>query len=239
MPINLTKIAAYKDVNYIFIKLSSIYGRIPDTACQNKGECCLAGCPYMYVSEFLRIWSEIEKSKSIKMEIILKCVEMYLSNDLLKPCPLYINTDNKTNGKRKKGCMYYKQRPYNCRYYGVIPQSEYAERIEGFKKVFGEEVLEKHPLKIQCQCVKAAGKNKVKEGDIDAVTAKICRLDREMGVPTESIITKENTRTFHDFVMLLIFGESKMVDLTQFRLKASDEAKKGLVNEIRKQLEVS
>ena len=48
--------------------------------------------------------------------------------------------------------------------------------------------------------------------------------------------TKNSYRTFHDFVMLLYFGEHKMADFTAIRMKCTNEQKEAFIKEFEKLL---
>ena len=209
--------------------IQGIYKTIPETTCKNCGTCCKNGCPHIRMCEFAVLFNNFIKDidPEIKKEVVQRCVENFLSNDVVKPCPL-LNKDN--------GCIVYKYRPSNCKTYGMIDKKEFKKRVKNAKKEFKEE-FELLGLKKQCQDVRKDGKIfYLTTEDTDKLMKKLAHLDVAFGAPSvEGLVSY---RTFHDWVMLKIFGEEKLCSFTEFKLKATKEAKDSLIKEIIKKLTV-
>jgi len=230
-PYNITP--TYDTVSPLVMKLAKIYSRVPETKCCGSGVCCKTGCPHMYYSEFLNLWLDVEEMDSqYRAEVIFRSLKNYLDESVVKPCPLYCEGAD----GRIKGCLCYERRPYNCRFYGVIPDEEYEKRVDGFEKTFGRKAMKKNPLRTQCQDVEITDGCLVNPGYIDDIADEIETLDIELGIRQTLVKSKQSSRTLHDFVMLTYFGERKMVDLTEIRVNSSEETKKGFLEEMKKQL---
>ena len=223
----------YDTVSPVILQLAKIYSRIPETTCCGSGICCKTGCPHMYYSEFLNLWLAVEEmGGNYRAEIIFRALKNYMDESVVKPCPVY----SEGNDNRLRGCLCYEKRPYNCRFYGIIPSSEYEKRVNGFEKTFGRKAMKKNPLRTQCSDVEIKDGILVSEGYIDDIADDIEAIDVELGIRQMLVKSKQTSRTLHDFIMLTYFGESKMVDLTEIRVNSSDNAKKDFLEEMKKQL---
>lgn len=207
---------------------SIYYGTVNlDTTCQGTCQCCKVACPGMNYCEFSQLVNEIWKtgSRNQKIELISKSIEYFLHNQyekfqmktLIKPCMLLSN-----DGK----CSYYEQRPLNCRLYGLWPEDMYKERVDKFEKAY-EGLLKREELPLNTQCPNVKLKNDsqpLTQEIIETLFKQLDDLDAKIGNFTDNQIRqKENYRTFHDWLLLKIFGEDWLVKLTQFMMAASHD----------------
>ena len=192
--------------------------------------CCKVAMPQINYSEFVNIvsslWRNADKEK--KIQIICTSIEYWFKNQfekwgiqaLVKPC-MFLNRENGL-------CTIYKNRPLNCRMYGLWPKEEYEKRVDRFAKSFEKYGLSREDLPLHKQC------DKVKRTDesvalttekINALFAKLDDLDKSMGdFSTLQVNQRENYRTFHDWLLLKIFGDQWLAMLTSFMLAADRKA---------------
>jgi len=205
------------DIYYGFINL--------DSTCNGTCECCKTACPSMNYCEFSQLINEIWKTtdRSEKIEIICKSVEYFFYNQfekfgmktLIKPCMLL---------SEKNRCKWYEFRPLNCRLYGLWPSTMYKERVDKFEKAYdGLLKREQLPLNTQCPYVKMKDESKpLTKEVIEELFKQLDMLDSRVGNFSEAQIgQKANYRTFHDWLLLKIFGEDWLVKLTDFMMAAS------------------
>jgi Fe-S-cluster containining protein len=202
-------------------RLNRVYDSVDlRTTCKRSLTCCMTACPQMNFCEFSSLINEIWRtsSKSQKIEMICKSVEYFFHNEfekyqmdtLVKPCMLL-----STEGK----CSYYTQRPLSCRMYGLWPKDMYKERVDKFEKAYdGLLKREELPLNTQCPNVKRIDNSKPLTREIvEGLYKQLDDIDVKIGQYTDSQIeNKENYRTFHDWLLLKVFGEQWLVDLTLF-----------------------
>jgi Fe-S-cluster containining protein len=221
-------------------KLNDIYyGTINlDTTCKGNSTCCKVGCPQMNFAEYTQLINEIwsTASKTEKIELICKSVEYFFHNEfskwgmesLLKPCMLLTK-----EGK----CSQYKSRCLNCRIFGLWPDDLYNERVDHFEEAY-EGLLKRDelPLNKQCPHVKRVDDSKpLTEDIINGLFKQLDDLDGNIGNFTSlQIEQKDNYRTLHDWILLSIFGEQWLVNLTQFVLSANKDAMVDLIEQIKK-----
>ena len=198
-------------------KLDGIYNSVDlSTVCCRQCVCCNVACPQMNYSEFLSILDKIYKTvpHSKKVEILKNCVRYYLSNSMVKPCPLLVG----------KECIAYEERPMSCRVYGLWPKEAYERRVERFAKVSGLE-KDKIPLNTQCPNVRRANTDEpLTKEEIDDLFMQLDILDGIIGdFKPEAIEKKHNYRTFHDWFMVKVFGEQRLSDLSNYFLAVEEE----------------
>lgn len=198
-------------------KIASIYSVVSlETTCPGHCVCCHVACPQMNYSEFLVIVNYIYDSfpKEIRVEILKKSIEYFFSSNIVKPCPLLI-------GKR---CSVYKVRPLSCILYGLWPDDMYNERVEKFEQVSGLK-KEEIPLNTQCEYVKRVDDSiPLTKEIIEAMYLALNELDVQVGDFTkEQVEKKYNQRTWHDWFMVNVFGESNLYDLSRFYLAAANQ----------------
>jgi Fe-S-cluster containining protein len=198
-----------------------------DTTCSGRCECCKVACPQMYYSEFIQllhdVWEKADRSQKINM--ICKSIEYFFKYEfekfgmetLIKPCML-LNEYGK--------CICYENRPLNCRLYGLWPKDIYKRRVDRFAKAYKGLVKRKNlPLNKQCPYVKRVDDGKkITEEIIEILSAKLDNLDAQVGNFSGAQIEQhENYRTFHDWLLLKVFGEQWLSMLTSFLLAADKE----------------
>jgi len=196
-----------------------------DSTCKGNLTCCRTACPMMNFSEFSQLINEVwdSSSKSKKIELICTSIEYFFRNEfekwskdsLIKPC-LLLND----NGK----CSYYSSRPLSCRIYGFWPEATYNARVDKFEKAYkGLLTREELPLNKQCPYVKRVDESiPLTDEIINGLYKQLDELDKKVGNFSDlQIEQKENYRTFHDWLLLKIFGEVWLANLTQFMLSAS------------------
>lgn len=210
-------------------KLHDIYYKTAnlDTTCKGKCECCKVAMPQMNYSEFIQLINDVwsTTSKSDKIEMICTSVDYFFYNEfdkfglktLVKPCMLL---------SKEGKCKYYESRPLNCRLYGLWPEDTYAARVDKFEKAY-EGVLKRKeiPLNTQCPYVKRVDESKKLDAEtINYLFAQLDLLDVDIGRFSElRIKNRENYRTFHDWLLLKVFGEDWLIKLTTFMLAANKD----------------
>lgn len=115
------------------------------TICLRQCTCCRVACPQMKFSEATSIIDHIWATwtKEDKKKILVTAVKYFFSDSLVKPCMLL---DGNT-------CKIYRQRPLNCRIYGLWPSDSWEERVAMFSKSTGLP-REQLPLNKQCPHVR-------------------------------------------------------------------------------------
>jgi Fe-S-cluster containining protein len=182
--------------------------------------------PQMNYSEFVHLVNEIweKENNAAKVELICTSLEYFFRTQfekfgkgiLVKPCMLLVDGL----------CKYYSCRPLNCRLYGLWPTETYTKRVDSFAKVY-EGLLSRDelPLNTQCPFVKRVDDSKPLTNEIiDVLFRQLDDLDSKIGNFSDAQIkAKENYRTFHDWLLLKVFGEEWLSSLTTFMLGASKE----------------
>jgi len=207
--------------------LQSIYHDTADlsTTCCHQCQCCNVAMPQLNSSEYIQIATTIWKSKSHEdiLDIICKSVEYFFRYEytkwgmdaLIKPC-MFLGKD--------KNCDIYEDRPLSCRIYGLWPDSVYNNRVDRFAKAYEKHGLKREelPLHKQCPMVKRVNPEvELTEEVINGLFKQLDDLDSKIGSFSDlQIRQKENYRTFHDWLLLNIFGEDWLSQLTTFILAA-------------------
>jgi Fe-S-cluster containining protein len=236
----ITKKQPNKNKKDLSVVLNDIYTKDInlDTTCNHRCECCKVAMPQIYYSEFLNIvthvWNNSEKEE--KLNIICTSIEYFFRYEyekwgmekLIKPC-VFLDT--------KGMCSIYEKRPLNCKMYGLWPEEDYNKRVDNFAKRYAKYGLsrEELPLHKQCPFVKRVDDSvELTSEIIDSLYKKIDNLDKEIGDFTDlQIENKENYRTFHDWLLLRIFGETWLTQLTAFILAADKETLKDQITQIK------
>lgn len=211
-----------------------------ETTCNHRCECCSVSMPQMNYCEFVQIisdvWKKNKTSDEEKLNLICKSLEYFMRFDynkwgmqsLIKPC-LFL--DNNT-----KLCKIYKNRPLNCRIYGLWPDDVYKKRVDKFEEVYKKYGLKREdlPLHSQCPYVKRVDtKNKITEEVLDSLFKELDKMDKVIGDFSDlQIEQRENYRTFHDWLLLKVFGEEWLEKLTTFAMAASKEVMEAQIKAI-------
>ena len=145
--------------------------------------------------------------------------EKYGIETLVKPCVFLNKIDNL--------CKIYENRPVSCRMYGLWPKEEYESRVARFEKAYSKFGLTKEDLPLHKQCDKVVRTDVSKELTkeiIEKMYADLNKLDLKVGQFTElQVEGGENKRTFHDWLLAMVFGERWLAMVSTFMLSASRE----------------
>jgi Fe-S-cluster containining protein len=220
-------------------KLSRVYNAIDlTTTCQGKCECCKAACPSMNYCEFTQLIKEIwdKESTGSKIELVCTSIEYFFRYEfekwgvetLIKPCML-LDKNNR--------CKYYESRPLSCRMYGLWPKEAYKKRVDKFEKAYEGLLKRKElPLNTQCTCVKRLDdSHEITVEIIEDLYAELDNIDRRVmkGFSEIQIKEKENYRSFHDWLLLKVFGEQWLSMLTSFMLAADRKTMEDQILELK------
>jgi len=222
-------------------KLKEIYyGDVNlDTTCNGAVICCKIAMPQLNYSEFTVLIEKIWRtnSREQKIEFICKSVEYFFKTrfeqfklDVFhKPCMLLGN-----DGK----CIYYANRPLSCRIYGLWPEDIYNKRVDKFEKAYSEFGVKREelPLNKQCPNVKRVDDSIILTEDIiNGLYKKLDNLDKKVGDYNDKHVeSRYNYRTFHDWLLLKIFGEEWLIDLSRFLKGATKEIVEQQIDEFKK-----
>ncbi len=197
------------------ISLGILYEGMPATtgceSCQeingeNEHWCCKSQSPSMYYVEFLYVWKEVVKwNFQKKTELILRCVQNYLSDSINKGCVFYVD-----------GCTCYDYRPFVCRMYGVIPSENWDKKWEALKSQQGDD-FDASP---QCGLVKSDREISAKEENRWFSHTSEC--ESRLGVLQQCIDLHDQQdgsyRSFHDHVLLELFDEDFLSQITKIKV---------------------
>ena len=199
-----------------------------ETTCKGRCECCKVAMPQINYSEFLQILTVIYETKKIDeiLDIVCTSVEYFFRYEyskwgmetMIKPC-LMLDKEGR--------CTVYKDRPLSCRMYGLWPDDVYNRRVDRFEKAYAKYNIQRGELPLSSQCKEAKRVDDsvpLDEETIDKLYQQLNDLDRKIGTFSDlQIKQRENYRTFHDWLLLNIYGEEGLSSLTTFILKASRE----------------
>lgn len=198
------------------ISLQVLYDGMPKTSgCEscaqingkeNEHWCCKTQSPSMFYSEFLKVYRNVKNwNRERRKELILRALRSYLDNSLSKGCIFYDN-----------GCQVYDDRPFNCRMYGVIPEKNWNKRWTALKKRQGAK-FEARP-----QCSLVGSEIPITPEMEDKWFRHTRRTEERIGVSKITInlhdLSGGSYRTFHDHLLLDLFGEDILATLTNVRV---------------------
>ena len=208
-----------------------------ETTCNHRCECCKVAMPQLNYCEFVQVitvlWEKLDNNG--KLALLLKSLEYFFRNDykkwsmdsLIKPCMLLDNEGL---------CTIYKDRPLNCRMYGLWPKEIYEKRVERFQKAYEPLGLNRKdlPLHEQCPYVKRVDETVPLTVEvIEGLFSQLDKMDAKLGGFSKlQILQKENYRTFHDWLLLKVLGEDWLVKLTAFCMAASQEVMQSQIETI-------
>lgn len=214
------------DVNIIgpLTSLKILYDKMPTTVgcdqCDlingdNRMWCCTKNSPSMYYIEFINVWKIVQNSwsKAKKTDLIIRAVKNYLSNKRDKGCIFFDN-----------GCQTYDRRPLACRYYGVLSEESWNNRVKKIKNRDGEEV------NVQSQCTLVSledGRKSITDDEETRWFKHTIECEKKLGV-SDNVISLHDLpggtyRTFHDHLLIELFDPSVLEMLTKFRLTNPSE----------------
>jgi len=228
-------------------KLKNIYDSVDlaTTGCEIticRCACCRVAMPQMNYSEFVQLATDLwnDSSNEKKTDIICKSIEYFFRNEyekwgmdsLIKPCQFVDKVGR---------CTIYGNRPLSCRSYGLWPQEEYEKRVDKFEEAYKKYGLTRNdlPLAKQCKMIRRAdGSTELTMEELDGLFTKLDDLDKKVGdFSNLQIKSKENYRTFHDWLLLKVFGEDWLTMLTTFMMSATKEQMEDQVVQLRKVIE--
>jgi len=214
-------------------KLAAIYGSVDlsTVGCVIsicKCACCRVAMPQMNYSEFVQLATELwdESDDVRKKDVICKSVEYFFRNEyekwemdsLIKPCQFVDEAGR---------CEVYESRPLSCRAYGLWPEEEYEKRVDKFEEAYKEFGLTRDdlPLAKQCKMIKRAdGSTELTMDELNKLFSQLDDLDKKVGSFSNlQVKNKENYRTFHDWLLLKVFGEDWLTMLTNFMMSATKD----------------
>lgn len=219
------------------IEARSVYKGSPSTTCCSLAECCKAGMPNLYYSEFLSIRrGAVDKmTKEERTNLTVECIRRYLTHQTKKKPCAFLGGNNL--------CTIYDVRPLKCRLYGLIPNDLYKENAQAVADELNKP-LNEVPLYTQCPLVKVDPEfkelypdGKVPRSAIEKMENRMKSLDRKLGMTKELQDDGFGFLTYHDWHLLYEFGEGWMENLTKLRLKLTDEQKEQFVESIKTALE--
>jgi Fe-S-cluster containining protein len=203
-----------------------------------KCTCCKVAMPAMNYSEFVQmatdLWQNSDAEK--KTNVICKSIEYFFKNEyekwgmesLVKPCQFV---------DEKGRCSVYENRPLSCRIYGLWPDKVYEDRVDKFEKAYSEFGLTREdiPLSKQCKMIRRKdGTTELSMDELDGLFGDLDKIDKSIGdFSSLQIKNKENYRTFHDWLLLKVFGEDWLSMLTTFMMSASKEQMEDQVEQLR------
>lgn len=204
------------------ISLDVLYNGMPETTgcekCKEKNGddaywCCRTISPSMYYVEFLKVWLEVQKwSKKNKAALFIRAITNYLDTGQNKGCIFW---DEK--------CLVYKDRPFQCRLYGVIPQDSWDSRIKSIEE--RDKDFEYRP---QCNMVSVVGDKEITSQDEDKWFEHIKQCEKDIGIPNSIVklhdIPGGSYRTFHDHLLLEVLEIPAMNELTKVKMSKPSKA---------------
>lgn len=216
-------------------KCREIQNSCPETTCNHRIECCTAGCPNMYYSEFLSIRLGVVDSmpKEKRLELTMACIRTYLCVSEIRPC-VFLND---------KMCSIYPYRHIKCRLYGMIPPKTF-DRIANTVAVENKVKRETLPLSQQCPFVKLKPEwatkfpnNYVPEECIQKMETQLREIDRkDLGMDEKRQKKGFGFLTYHDWHLLFEFGPTWMETLTKLKLELNKEGKEQFLKALEEKL---
>jgi Fe-S-cluster containining protein len=224
-------------------KLQAVYNStdLATTGCEItvcRCACCRVAMPQMNYSEFVQLatdlWNTVDNAK--KVDVICKSIEYFFRNEyekwgmdsLIKPCQFVDKIGR---------CTVYENRPLSCRAYGLWPQEEYESRVDKFEEAYKKHGLTRDdlPLAKQCKMIRRAdGSTELTMEELDKLFGSLDAIDKLIGDFTAlQIKNKENYRTFHDWLLIKIFGEEWLSMLTTFMMSADREQMEDQIEQLR------
>jgi len=211
-------------------KVNEVYSDIPETTGCMKyiglpkedggcgGKCCLHQNPSVLYIEFMNTWKYVMSEFSLDdiSDLIERSLRSYLSDSPTKGCVLF--------DKEKMICTQHETRPYNCRMYSQIPEEEFKPRYEALK------VLQEKDLRTvvmdQCNLTETVGVAPTKEQS-DAWWERMRKIENDRGVPDAEITDDQygTYRTYHDHIVLHVFPDWALEQITKMKMHGSFEEK--------------
>jgi len=206
------------------VSLGILYDEMPvTTGCENckdiNGDdafwCCRLYSPSMYYIEFLKIWEEVEDwNKEKRAKIMVRSIRNHLRTDLNKGCVFWSDR-----------CLVYDNRPAACRMYAVIPQESWDSRVVSLKKMYGDD----YAPRPQCDLVSTRDGKPITKAQENKWFKHTARCESRIGVSSDVIKAHDDPqgsyRAFHDHVLLGLFNEDFLTQLSKLRLQNPSQEK--------------
>ena len=214
-------------------RLRDLYSQMPSTkgCLENNSKpeseggcgswCCREQSPSVWYVEFLNAWNNIAQNWTNQQ--VLDLVEKSLRNYLFP---------NKTRGcvfwdKESKLCGHHNVRPYNCRVYGVEPEQEFNDRLVRLKVIYPN-------AKNQCDLVSTESGAPVTEKQTKRWWASLKGAELFIGVPLNLLHDNMDGsyRHYHDHVLLHLFDDHLMEQLTSIRVEGDPMQKEMCIRSV-------
>jgi len=227
----------------ILNQLVQLYKKIPETkgCLENinkeggcKGWCCSLQSPQVLKIEFVNSWNYVLNNFAIEeMEkLVFDAINTYLLNWTTKGCIFF--------DKESKLCKQHSTRGLSCRTYGIIPAKEFKLNYERLKKLYHNKIGA--VIKDQCDLISTINGSKVTIKDTDSWWNSLVKIEKEFGVSKNRINDDlgGSYRTYHDHLLIHLYGEDVLENLSIIRTNGTDEEKMqatiSLVNHFLKQV---
>ncbi|WP_066634654.1 YkgJ family cysteine cluster protein [Desulfolucanica intricata] len=175
----------------IFKQLHETYDKLPDTSCEQCGNCCTVPPPSFMV-EYLNIYRYLKNNLQEQIpELIKRTARFYFLElaDISLKCP-FLNEENQ--------CIIYPVRPFSCRGYGLLPNKDAVLGAEEQMKVLAQKYRELHGIHLppeivnfrlpQCDKIKLLNKKNINRQKIGEYLGSIGKLDTLL-LPLEIVET--------------------------------------------------
>ena len=213
--------------------LDYAYSKIPSTkGCMehiNKPEseggcgaiCCQVQNPSVLYIEFINTWNYVKENwNNDEIGNLIKfSLKNYLSENFVKGCVFF--------DKSSRMCSQHLSRPFSCRTYGIVPDEEFRPRYERLK-IINPDVMD------QCKLVDTEDGSIVTKKNTDDWWEKAIQAEKKIGIKEEFITDKPHGsyRTYHDHILIHIFGEEHLNKLSLIRVHFSDDEKNKIIDQM-------
>jgi len=210
--------------------LEYIYSKIPETkGCMKHinakppvencgGVCCQLQNPQVLYSEFMNSWKGVvdDWEDNDITDLIERCLKAYLFEEHRQGCVFW---DSST-----KLCLQHRQRPYNCRIYGITSEEEWKPRYESLKILYPE-------TRDQCNLVSTVDGSKFTKEKSDKLWAMLNNAEKMLGIKEEDIHDGfgGSYRHYYEHFLIHIMGDDGMIMLSQIREHGSQEEKLNII----------
>ena len=217
--------------------LKRLYEDIPETdGCMVNIEkeggcgawCCQHQSPSLFYSEFLYAWLHVEKWEKQKLvDLMLRCVENYLDRNPTKGCVFW---DRET-----KMCGIHKNRPFNCRTYGQIPEEDFKPRYERLKVLYADDPF----AVVKDQCHLVTSPKPPSKSQMDEWFKELQFIEKDIKIDQKLMNDGDggSYRQFHDHIILQTCSPAVIDKLVSLRTRGTDRQRSTFLVDFRKDLE--
>ena len=182
--------------------------------------CKLMNPSVLYI-EFLNSWNHVVSNWPDKKigDLIEKSLRNYLFDQKIKGCVFFDNESNM--------CSHHDHRPYSCRAYGIVPDEEFKPRYERLKVIYPD-------VPYQCNLVETEDGSKVTTKDTDFWWKEVLQAEKAIGIKNEYINDESHGsyRTYHDHILIHLFGEENLEKLSLARINLNKEEKEKVIQQM-------